>query len=653
MGRFGKNVEAVTGNVGRTAGAAADYEGGGSDALLLNQMVRTKLYYPSRDHELVMRPYPALDPVHSDSKFLRARAGTGEREQTDWIAVVATASFVGAGKDRVSFILYSPQQEEERKRTNPYTLLYWAAFRANKSGKWADGRDWKGSWNKLFSREGNASKPLSGPDYMAFMQGAVLAHGKNNYLLPSAKGKRKDPVPYGLGEEDALPICRIGKTTALSLLAYLDIRKEGSENETNINKMYQTDPIGFLGKEGNLVNGRILEFFKAGPKVTPGAECTWDGGAPTNGLGEYSWHTNLYREYAATAKTAPFSATLSAEHVQRIFQTAYFWYGYKADGKSHPGLLRIMDDEEQAAVIARAFKDVGGLVIKCWEEHDHLLTDEVQGILQSRVSAVVPGDDETSGEDETPAPVKPKTAAAKPKAGTKTPAAAKYEEPEEDDETFEEVDAADQGEVEEEEITEDQPEEDQEAGEVEEDPEADPEAEEEQEADPEAEEEAPVEDETTEEEVTEDYDPDAEVEADADAEEEEETTPEEEDDDFSTPAVSTADIERAKRAAAGADTRAAARKTPAGKAPTPPARPAAKPVAGKAPVKPAPGKAPVKPAAAPAKAPVKPAAAPAKAPVKPAPGKPVAGKPAPGKAPVKPAAAPVKKPPSGGTATRR
>ena len=154
MGRFGKaGVKTKTGNVGNTASQASDFEGA-SDALLINASVgKTRLYYPSKDRELVVRPWPALDPKSPETKFLRHRQGVEDKQQSDWITMVSSAGFVGAGKNRISFLLYAPDADEATKRGNPYVVLYWNAFRAKKSGRWHDGKSWKGPWNALLERD--------------------------------------------------------------------------------------------------------------------------------------------------------------------------------------------------------------------------------------------------------------------------------------------------------------------------------------------------------------------------------------------------------------------------------------------------------------------------------------------------------------------
>ncbi len=408
---------------------------------------------------LVYRIFPCRSYTEPNTKLLRGRKSAEPGDYTEWQVRVAAAKMVGMPDcDTITFNLYSPTKKDKAYRdANPYSIFYWACKRACDSGEFGNGQAWDARWNKLMkgSKKTGAAN-IKPPEAIFYSQGAVYINGDKDYM----DGERTKPL--GLSPDDDLVIVANPQSAGPSITELFDKQKDEYDSEA-AEKSYSVpfvfgDPVGvFNAKERVVKGGKFIQIFN--PKVTKvkGPNSTWDGkikdisGYEAAVLGEF-------KDSAGVVHTP----SLDSDDVDVIFDKVQFWWDDEDSGEK--GILNFPDYEEQASLVARAFKTIPSLLRFAWADNEEYMTDDVKGILAARVSTVIPGKDGEEGEEgEEGAPAtskKPKTAtdptvrAGKPPAAKKggkppAPAPEEEEEGEEEEETTEEEEEEVEGEEEE------------------------------------------------------------------------------------------------------------------------------------------------------------------------------------------------------------
>jgi len=300
---------------------------------------------------------------------------------SDWVRYsVPVASYVGKD-EKFTFITYDPRDVKRsgyNPRNNPYNLLYWGVYSANKAQEaMVGGRDvWGKYWPGLQDRTNFKTSAFGGSpkDTMSFYQGLVFEYverrgGKFEVHTPCADG-----APLGANANDPTPIIQIKNTGAKSLDMVLDAGE-------------WDDPV-------SLTDGPFISFFNPN---SPQAEYFEDfdlesvDGGDEKGFGGWKAYASDKFSYTQKRKTHEVTNDIS-EYEDKILQNITWW----------DNVLRFPSHEEICMWLAKAFRSMPDLLRFTWKDSPEFFTDDVEGILVSRKVISVPTDFDDEDDDSQP-----------------------------------------------------------------------------------------------------------------------------------------------------------------------------------------------------------------------------------------------------------
>jgi hypothetical protein len=314
---------------------------------------------------------------------------------TQFIRKTIGVIYSGFPGKQVSLLTNDPN-DKENQFADPYWIFYIACKHAKKAGKFGDtGFKWDAEWNKLIGEDAGKDRVIKVPTGMAFLQGHVLQAGKNNYVTD------RDGVPLGLKHDDPLPVVRVSKAACEAVFRLAAMLKDGMDVASQMTDFKYPDLIGRVGPDGSIKGGLFLVFFNPATHSQYKEYSSWDGTYPDNGFSP-GYEVAVRTSLSMPTKKGPvkLSSSMSADDVAMAASKVQFWTDNPdyPDDPNERGLLRFMPHEERCEKIARAFSDVPQLLEFAWADHPEFMTDAVRGILRARVSAVVPGAEESTTE---------------------------------------------------------------------------------------------------------------------------------------------------------------------------------------------------------------------------------------------------------------
>lgn len=364
---------------------------------VLSSAHKTFLMVPKfNEGPLVFRPFPAPDYEEPMTKLQPGREAAEPTLFTHWMVKVVAASYVGMeGCEKATFLLYDPINKT-LKDDNPYLLFQKAAEAAHKSAVFSNNKKWDSTWNKLFIGKKGEGKAIKPAESLYFTQAAVYSNGKKDYMADTRRERTK---PLGLQANDALVVLQMSISAGKQIKAVFDLEKDAYDGAAPADlslPFVNGDPVGrFLPKKGVVAGGKIFRVFNSAvTAVTPASNNSLGLNDSGEGFGRYD--VELLAEYRAN-KTV-YTPRLDEDDVKVVFDKAQFWFD-SVDG-TDKGLLYFPSHEEQKLYIARAFKFAPKLVIWALAEHPEPLSDDVKGVLASRVSASIPASSDAPGDDD-------------------------------------------------------------------------------------------------------------------------------------------------------------------------------------------------------------------------------------------------------------
>jgi hypothetical protein len=404
------------------------------DVTINTAVAQVNLMRPREDKAMVFRIMPAASTDGSGSVLPgRLTADTTGSGLSDFYIIANAVKYFGIPKDQggeqFTMLLENPQllaaDSTLRNRELYRTLLSNARNAHDGKGKFAaaTGHGWRSDWNRLLPQKKDAdtkSGPLPNPSSFAYVPALIYCDGRVDYI----SGKRSTPL--GAEKRDLLTLVQMSGYGFNRYLSLFDIEKENIDPGLNRHEhpagvFLYGDPIGTLMSDGSVKGGYMSYAFRQnkvfvkdeltaskkkisvirgnGVPGLPLSQSTWDG--KKSAIAPYEVGFN--RVYRPDAQTA-IAADLTAEQAAMCFDKyQYFLDQTDAEtGKTLPGLLRFMSDEEKMLYIARAFASVPGFLRFCLADRSDLLESEaVSAVLNKRRSVVNPRDlDAVVGEGE-------------------------------------------------------------------------------------------------------------------------------------------------------------------------------------------------------------------------------------------------------------
>ena len=366
------------------------------DYTINDKLCRVNLVRPSAEGLLVFRPWNQLDYNDPENNLLPGRVSTHDRGQGLWMRRMRCASFVGIdskfGGRKITFLICRHGDKTAQSST-PYPVLYNAAKRAHTENKFACGRAWDGDWNKLLEGGKNRGADLPAPTCKWFTQAEVYRNGDKDYL-----DERTSPL--GADPGDDLTMVQLPSGAGESIMSVLALRKEQVPEGIDLEKrpaaaFVYGDPCGFFNAKTRTVKGGLF-FTLWNPKrnrawVPPDDNHSWDGKI-SDMQGYEVWVSKTYKYNGMEIRP-----DLDTARVEEIFRKWQFWLPDADDTTKDDGILCVLPVEQQALLLAQAFKPVPNLLRFAWAEHeDDFLTADVQAVLNSRSQVTRPG---LAGED--------------------------------------------------------------------------------------------------------------------------------------------------------------------------------------------------------------------------------------------------------------
>lgn len=351
---------------------------------------------------LIFRVMPCLS-YEEVSELVQGRSGREPSQYEHFFVRCDMASYVGINNAKPrSWILYPPYADEETKNNNPYRVFYNAIKRAYDNGEFGNGCAWDGKWNKLMKGKKDEGAEIERWKAQYFAFAAVYANGDKTYV------DAEHPAPLGLGAKDELCIVQMRGTAGEGMRDLFNQEKEEYDDakaEKDFSEpFYWGDPTGIPNpKTGGVDGGLFVKIFNpkiskitTDLKVRKYMASAWDGKIKIN----QGYEAAIYNKLPLNGQWYYPSLTKAEAELHR--SKLRFWFDSDSGPKHlQKGLLRIEPNEVQALWVAQAFKDVPQLVSWAFSEHDEYMTEDVKGVLRSRVSAVVPGKDADESEGTT------------------------------------------------------------------------------------------------------------------------------------------------------------------------------------------------------------------------------------------------------------
>lgn len=398
-----------------------------NDDYCINQSVCTiNVMRPQyKEGPMIFVPFKHPDYDDPENNLQPGRTKPEPGAYTHWIMRIMCCAFAGTDQ-KATMCLWKPG-DKAGKSGNPFRILKAAAEQAHDAGEFGNGKAFNSKWNRLLkgSKKGGAALDFAKPKF--FIQGAVFRNGDTAYIDDDRE------LPMGLGPNDDLVLIEL-PPSASGIMSIFDKELDAYDGDADTDPslpFVHGDPTGRFSRKKRIITDLpVFRIFN--PKLTKYK-------AGENGIIDTSWDGTIKKiqgyEAAISAKfrqdkQTHFDGTIQKPQVDKIFSLLQYWFDDPDSGSK--GILRIPSIEEQCAVLARAYKSVSALLKFAWYENPEFMTDEVKGILGSKVSAVIPGkteeddeDDDEEDDDETPRARKKKT--------RKDPTAPASDEDDEDD----------------------------------------------------------------------------------------------------------------------------------------------------------------------------------------------------------------------------
>ena len=362
----------------------------------------TQLIRPDGKGITVFRVWPSQAPDGS-GKPERGRLSADVSDYSDFFFRMECAVFAGipGGQHKIqSWNLYYPNATDEVKQSNPYSILYWAAFRAKKSGKFSPNKRWDSEWTQHMEGGQGRGAAMSRPDTCYFMQGEVYQRGEMDYL-----SKRRTPLGADAG--DPLVVMALPRAAGLSLCKLFNVEKkswDGDEKKNPSLRYQHGDPVGIPKKDGTLANGWFYYFWdpkryegfdpKAGEDESKWMPTSWSGAEPEKNRYELA----ISRTYERQGKVH--QSSMDEARLTNAMNKWQFWL--PSDDGSEKGLIRVPSIEEQCLYCVQSYRMMKDLFEFGWGDHPEFFTDEVRAALKARVQVAMPGTDDDYDEDGEP-----------------------------------------------------------------------------------------------------------------------------------------------------------------------------------------------------------------------------------------------------------
>lgn len=400
--------------------------------------------FGDQGEKTTFRPFPPLDPYNPTGALASGRGSTEPGHYSHWQQVYMIAKWVGLNEDgceKVTLVLGKPGDPAWMKR--PYQILSRRIFQGKK-GRLVDGLADKFDirWLSLLEGDSKRGAQLSATSETFFIQcavykGAVYDMDKKKNIFVDFLEQRTKPM--GLDAADPLPIMILSKSTGYKLISgheptekrdaiesLLDRRKADHDPESqNYDEVFfYGDPVGNFDPSTSTVSGGVfVSLFMPSKGMEVPKFSTWDGE-----IDEFQgYEAQVLRKYRKPDNEI-ITADLDSDDVDRIFDKAQFW-DESAPG-ANDGLITMPSEEEEALLVAKAFKKLPHMLRYAWADKPEWFTPEVNAVLGQKVMAVNPkarlgddaeltagDDDELTGDDPPeptppPAPKKDRTVAA-------------------------------------------------------------------------------------------------------------------------------------------------------------------------------------------------------------------------------------------------
>ena len=355
----------------------------------------------------VVRLHPCLDINIEDADvFAHGRVDCRDWQMSDWIRGYRAVKYVGIDQ-KVTFLLMDPEKEQAGEHVwtnNPYKILNDAVHQALKAESAMLGnRDVMArSWPNLVNKD-SKKKAFNATTWLYFAQCSIYQHNGTVYV--------KDGIPpRGLRDDDITQILELSKSGGEELITALDSRHEDFNGDAeDFDQFIYPNPV-------DLASGPFITIYnpdkhKAVEVVMGAAEDTIE---ESDGPEEEEYDES--KDRARKKKGGSKEMIGWKIHIEDQFL-------YSNDKKIRRGkvdltkwestlrdrlvwwdnVLWVPSFEEQAKMLAAAFRSCPDLLYYGWKDNEEFFTDEVKGILQARTSgpgAEVPGDDDDDNDDE-------------------------------------------------------------------------------------------------------------------------------------------------------------------------------------------------------------------------------------------------------------
>lgn len=389
-----------------------------SGNFMFRQEKRVTLFRGSQKQPLIFVPFPQPDNDEPNDILMSSRLNADPiRGFSPWIVTAPVADFVGL-EDKVSFVLANPLTYD--RRTNPYNMLVDRCAEAHDKGKFlTDGRAWKAEWNGFVSKAkgSKTDRPaLPRPKWLWFIQGLIYSCEQEQYV-----GTSKRDIPYGLADDDGLPIVVLSSTTGQELLRLLGTYAEQSEvKDEEFGQFKWPHPAGYFdAKKKVLRDGVFFHVFYPNNRDDElvrryQVDSTWQD-IDDDDQSFVSYKVAIRKKYGFRGKT--YEPNFDQKMTRKILDRVEFWFDDTTmpDNPEAYGVIRVMSDEEMVELLAKVFRTVPQLILSAFAGTDWL-TDSVTGLLTGRKTFLPPEEEdfEDYGEEEYSPPKAKKAPVAPP-----------------------------------------------------------------------------------------------------------------------------------------------------------------------------------------------------------------------------------------------
>jgi len=357
----------------------------------------------------VVRLLPCYDiNIEDDDVFAFGRTDCRDWQMADWIRGYRAVKYVGIDQ-KVTFLLMDPFKEaagEQVWNANPYKLLNDAVHQAVKAEKAELGNKdvLTPRWANLVNKDPqNKKKAFNAATWLYFVQVAIYQHNGVVYV--------KDGIPpRGMRDDDITQILELSKSAGEDLIGKLDARHEEFNGDAeDFEQFLHPNPVDLMTgpfitifnpkkhKRHEVVVGQQVE--EATEKSEEPEEEEYNEAkdkARKSGGGDggfQGWEIGLddqflYQNVTEGGETKIRKGRQKLDKWEPTIRDRLVWWD---------NVLWVPSFEEQATLLAAAFRSMPDILYFGWKDNEEYFTDEVKGILRARTSgpgAEVPGDDD-------------------------------------------------------------------------------------------------------------------------------------------------------------------------------------------------------------------------------------------------------------------